>query len=57
MLPFAAKMDSRTDLFHGLFRWHADPDGQPPERGRIAGYSVFSIVRSVRLEADLRKSG
>src|SRR5262245_53534568 len=29
MLPFAAKMDTRTDLFHGLFCWHADPDGQP----------------------------
>jgi hypothetical protein len=22
-------MNTRTDLFHGLFRWHADSAGQP----------------------------
>ena len=33
MLPFGAFMsqtlDSRTDLYHGLFRWEQPADGQP----------------------------
>ena len=32
MLPSAAKMPShpfRTDLYHGLFRWHRGHDGEP----------------------------
>ena len=29
MLPSAAEMHTRTDLYHGLFRWHTGPNGQP----------------------------
>lgn len=29
MLPSAAKMHTRTDLYHGLFRWQTSLNGQP----------------------------
>ena|SRR5687767_6940546 len=37
MLPSAAEMHTRTDLFHGLFLWHPGANGQPTVSRHASG--------------------